>query len=145
VACRECEDLLASVFSPKQVGFGVAGGAEAAIHAVTKSVAPNSPHKILVKLDFSNAFNSLHRDFLLEEVSRTAPDLLPLTWQAYRHPSLLFYGDNIIHSERGVQQGDPLGPALFCIALNSAVQTLESSLNIWYLDDSVIAGEIDSV
>ena len=45
--------------------------------------------------------------------------LYPLVWQVYSLPSNLFFGDSIISSATGVQQGDPLGPALFSLALFS--------------------------
>ena len=50
-------------------------------------------------------------------------------------------------SECAVQQGDPLGPLLFCLVLNILVKDICSdpncanlSLHSWYLDDGVVAG-----
>ena len=50
-------------------------------------------------------------------------------------------------SECGVQQGDPLGPLLFCPVLNILVKDIGSdpkcanlSFHSWYLDDGVVAG-----
>ena len=50
-------------------------------------------------------------------------------------------------SECGVQQGDPLGPLLFCLVLNILVKHICSdpncanlSFHSWYLDDGVVAG-----
>ena len=50
-------------------------------------------------------------------------------------------------SECGVQQGDPLGPLLFCLVLNILVKDICSdpncahlSFHSWYLDDGVVAG-----
>src|SRR6218665_2159218 len=50
-----------SFLSPKQLGVGVPGGCEAAIHATRRFLGSMNPDSILVKLDLSNAFNSLHR------------------------------------------------------------------------------------
>ena len=49
----------------------------------------------------------------------------------------------IISSSCGVQQGDPLGPLLFSLALKpiiDKIQALNPRLNLWYLDDGVIVG-----
>ena len=43
-------------------------------------------------------------------------------------------------SEEGVQQGDPLGPLLFCLATLPIVKRLSSPLNMWYLDDGTLGG-----
>ena len=47
----------------------------------------------------------------------------------------------------GVQQGDPLGPLLFCLVLHKVVTAIAAdsicsqlSLHSWYMDDGVIAG-----
>jgi hypothetical protein len=53
----------------------------------------------------------------------------------------LSYGNKIILSETGVQQGDPLGPVLFCLALHPVIKSLKSEFNVWYLDDGVLADD----
>ena len=57
-----------------------------------------------------------------------------------------------ISSQSGVQQGDPLGPMLFAVVLRKLVSSIEAddgcfdlSLNLWYLDDGVLAGERTAV
>ena len=47
----------------------------------------------------------------------------------------------------GVQQGDPLGPLLFCLVLHKVVTAIAAdsicsqlSFHSWYMDDGVIAG-----
>jgi len=53
---------LAGMLAPIQLGVGVAGGVEAAVHAARRFVAGMNDDEALVKLDFSNAFNSIRRD-----------------------------------------------------------------------------------
>ena len=50
-----------------------------------------------------------------------------------------------LRSECGVQQGDPLGPLLFCLVLHKVVTAIAadsmcSLLSFQYMDDGVIAG-----
>lgn len=40
----------------------------------------------------------------------------------------------------GAQQGDPLGPLLFSLAIHDVVKSVNTPLNIWYLDDGTIGG-----
>ena len=105
------------------------------------SNASESKPRILLKTDFRNAFNTLRRDKLLTEIREQCPYLYKFIWQAYSAPSTLFFGRYTLDSATGVQQGDPLGPALFSLAIQSLVTTMSSEVNIWYLDDGTIGGE----
>ena len=52
----------------------------------------------------------------------------------------LFFNNSILLSQEGVQQGDPLGPLLFCLVIHPLVKKLKSELRIFYLDDGLIGG-----
>ncbi|XP_063359932.1 uncharacterized protein LOC134649149 [Cydia amplana] len=114
LGCRAVRGEMASYLQPHQVGFGTRLGCEAAIHAVRAfALDPANSGCVIVKLDVKNAFNSLERDVLLNEV--------------------------------GAQQGDPLGPLTFSLAIHKVITELKSPLNVWYLDDGTIGGKPDEV
>lgn len=149
LTCRRVSSKLCNTFQPNQIGVGIKNGAEAGAHAAR--VFFNSKHKsikIFLKIDVKNAFNEVRRDVVLREVKEKIPEIFKFVEQCYKLPTNVYYGKNLILSRRGVQQGDPLGPALFCLALQriiSSLQLLELDLNLWYLDDGTIAGSPDVV
>jgi hypothetical protein len=146
VACRRIQQNMGELLRPQQFGFGTKGGAEAIVHVVRKYVTSRSSSpRVLVKLDFKNAFNSIFRDNMLEQVRCHAPELYPFLHQCYRDPTYLTYGMDTIFSDSGCQQGDPLGPLLFCLAIQPVIKHLTSTINTWYMDDGTLAGEIDQV
>ena len=48
----------------------------------------------------------------------------------------------MIDSEEGAQQGDPLGPLLFCLTLQPALESLECELVFSFLDDVNIGDDL---
>ena len=64
------------------------------------------------------------------------PGLYNLLWQAYSSSTRLFFGKEGFTSETGIQQGDPIGPALFAISVDEAAWDVQSEFNVWYLDDA---------
>jgi len=57
----------------------------------------------------------------------------------------LFFGPYIVSSEEGAQQGDPIGPLLFCNTIRRMLSLLEASLNLGYLDDVTLGGTVKTV
>jgi len=62
---------LAPSFSPTQLGVSIPGGCEAAIHSARRFLETMPKDNVVVKLDFSNAFNSLHRLDMLQAIVNT--------------------------------------------------------------------------
>ena len=115
---------LAVYVFPIQLGVAVLGGCEAAVHASRRFLEGMAVDKILVKLDFSNAFNTIRRDAVLNAVAVRLPELYRFCSSAYRGQSTLAFGDKLIRSQEGVQQGDPLGPLLFCLTILPILSSL---------------------
>jgi hypothetical protein len=121
-------------------------GCESCIHSVRTYVHnPENFRKILLKIDFSNAFNCIERDSMLQQVKDKTPSLCPFLNQCYREPSHLFFGNYIIPSVVGCQQGDPCGPMAFSLTVHPIVESITTELNVWYLDDATIADVPDIV
>jgi hypothetical protein len=55
------------------------------------------------------------------------------------------YQTCILESAEGVQQGDPLGPLLFCLALKQLTLKMDTEVNLWYMDDGILGGKSQSV
>jgi len=133
--------VLSTLFNPIQLGVGVSGSCEAAVHA-TRRYAENMPAThCIVKLDFVNAFNSLHRDAMLQAAHDNIPGIYKFCHLAYSRPSILAFSDRTILSEEGPQQGDPLGAALFCVTIHPLLTSLSSELEIGYMDDLTLGGD----
>ena len=103
---------------------------------------------VLVKIDFTNAFNCVNRQAFLEQCRHHFPGLSRWAEWCYAQPSKLFFGPETISSENGVQQGDPIGPLLFALALQPILLELKNGhsdqglqLSYSYLDDLILAGE----
>ena len=78
---------------------------------------------------------------MLEAVQSLCPAIYTFVYSAYDAPSDLQWGDRSILSAEGVQQGDPLGPLLFCLTLHQHSLFLRSEFNVFYLDDVTLGGD----
>ena len=130
---------------PLQLGVATPGGCEAAVHATRRYLTSMPNDSVLVKLDFSNAFNCLRRDRILKTIADQMPGLYRFCWLFYGNATALRFGDNTVWSAEGVQQGDPLGPLLFCLTIQPQLRSLSSDLVAAYMDDVTVGGSLSTV
>ena len=127
---------MGSLLSPSQPGYGTSNGSEAAVHAARTYLSNMGEDKLLLKLDFNNAFNSIRRDKMLNAVLEKAPVIYPLVHSVYSQPTYLYFGDNIIPSSEGV---------LFCLTILELTSNLKAEVCIFYLDDGTLGGTLEDV
>ena len=147
-AAKHATALTLDVLKPRQLGVGVPGGCEAAIHAsreFARSCSSSSATEVLVKVDISNAFNSIHRASFLSQIRDLCPSVHHFMLQAYGFDSPLFYGSKRILSRTGLHQGDPLASLAFSLAINPIIRNSNCLFNGWYLDDGALGGELQQV
>ena len=116
---------LREVLQPIQFGVSVSGGAELMAAGVT-ALKDENPTWVDISTDVGNAFNSVLRSAILDAVHHYVPQLAALVDLTYReHGELLIsIGGEVavVLSQRGAQQGDPLGSALFSLAIHRALE-----------------------
>lgn len=137
---------------PYQMGVGTPLGTEriARLADIWRRKYAGRKGRILLKVDIRNAFNSVARARIIAELHRRHPELVSWVRATYEPQSWLQYGPFTIISDDGVQQGDPLGPLLFAIALQPLIDRIahevpDLDLHKWYLDDGVLAGSVEDV
>ena len=134
---------------PAQVGVCVPLGAEVVVHSVRGWMQrhANTSGKVLVKLDFSNGFNTVSREAVLQATHNNFPSLSRWASWCYGNASNLRFGKSSVQSASGVQQGDPLGPLPFSAAIQPLAQEARQQVDlaVFSLDDGCLAGDLAAV
>jgi hypothetical protein len=117
--------------APLQLGVRVSGGSEAIGNALRTALCSN-PASAVVRVDCANAFDTLLRSRMLSVVANRCPEMLSFVASLYgAHSNLLVEGAPAdaapVSSQGGVQQGDPLGPFLFGLTLQSALRQVDAA------------------
>ena len=140
--CAAVKTKAAEFFKPFQFGVACSFGAEKIAHGLRACIENHwlDVDFVVLKVDMKNAFNMVSRQALLSECSTHFPELLPCASWCYSQHPILWHPLGRLHSEQGVQQGDPLGPLFFSLVLNILVSKITSSgvcadlsYHAWYL------------
>ena len=118
--------------APLQCAVGVPAGGEKLFKAAQTflEAAPEGEERVLLALDAQNAFNTMDRQKMMDELAATFPQLLDFFWQFYGQPAQLWYrlNDGTVHtiwSQEATQQGDAGSPLLFCLTLQPVLRRLK--------------------
>ena len=153
--CAAVKNEVADYLKPLQVGVACPLGAESLVRVFTQYMSRHAApgDKVVLTVDFSNAFNTVDRKSFLQECVCHAPGKAKWAWWCYSQPSTLHHEDQgPLSSPGGVQQGHNLGPLIFALALQPTLEKIaalrgERGLDLVaaYLDDVVLAGDAATV
>ena len=136
---------------PLQVGVGTPGGTETVAHAPASALAEDI-EMVVISVDMASAFHSISLAAMFAAVQQSAPALLPTVQWVYGEESPLRIvgypeGTPPGMSQRGVRQGDPLGPRfLSALTLQHVMDQVHAACGqaplVSYLDEMKIVGKL---
>ena len=128
----------------RQFGVVVRGGVE---HVALRAKVHHEAKNWRIFTDCSNAFNTVNRTAMLAEAATCVPALTPFVAKYYHEVSAPVFFQmepaerRKIACSSGVQQGDAMGPALFCMPLLPVLKRTRAEFGLRgveafaYLDD----------
>ena len=100
-------------------------GVESAIHAARKKFdSPETEAVLLV-----DASNYLNRKAALHNIRSVCASISTILINTYREASQLFIDGDVIYSEEGTAQGDPLAMKMYALATLPLIRRLPCSVN----------------
>ena len=119
------KDAMSGFRAPSQLVYGTKLGSEATVHAARVYLQSLQPGNALLKLEFSNAFNSIHRDKILAATKEFQPEIYSYVDSAFRSPSFLFFRSDIMILLKEFYRRF-ICPLLFCLTIHSFSRQLKS-------------------
>ena len=108
-----------------QVCAGLEGVCAAAVHAMHEIVRNEATEGILL-VDAANTFNNLNRKATLHNMKFICPALATVLNNTYQPPTRMFVsGGGEVRSSEGTTQGDPLGMAMYALAVIPLIDKLQ--------------------
>ena len=151
VALLADKESVTGWLKPFQVAVGVKAGAEVIVHSLRQWWERNRDNTkyILLKKDFSNAFNEAEPQAFLNTACRRMPGSARLAEWCYGEGSNLIYHGEVFKQSIGGQQGCLLMMPMFCATKkemgdrNSEIAQLDFAAD--FADDGVDGGDCDAV
>ena len=130
IALRQCTEMISSYLHNLDFGFNRKGATEAVSHCIMftwSHLEKNAKRFIIIKFDFTNAYNSLLRSKIFQVVHQYCPQLLPFLYFRYqgvkfKFPTML--DNDLIECNSGVCQGCPLSPAIFQLVMSDLLRPI---------------------
>ena len=142
-------DLISNILDPLDFGFGRNNGVESMAHTTrcAHELHPDSTVSILA--DLTSAFNLLSRRAIVETLSSHAPFLLRFFLFKTAGGNAIDYSSvshRLVRTQhRGIPQGCPASPAIFCITYSVALRSTRlkhyrTVMITTYMDDTKLQG-----
>ena len=136
-------DDIRKVVGTLQLCVGQISGCKAEIHAMRNLWTESNTGAILL-VDASNAFNSLSREAAMRNAKILCPSLARILINTYRDDSPLFIDHEVIYSQEGTTQGNPLAMDMYAISTLPLIHKLPNCVqHIWFADDPSTGGQLD--
>ena len=120
-------------------------GCEAAVHYIQGSFHDSETEAALL-VDATNAFNSVNRMAALHNIRLLCPSMATILINCYRSPTELFIDGDIILSQEGTTQGDPLAMPMYALATLPLIRRLTFDVKqVWYADDAASTGSLENL
>jgi hypothetical protein len=151
VALLADKEALTGWLKPSQVAVGVKAGSEVIVHSLRQWWERNrdSTRFVLLKKDYSNAFNEAEPNAFLNVACRRMPGSARLAEWCYGEGSNLIYHGNIFKQSTRGQQGDPLMMPMFCGMKKDMRDRIPEVAGLDFAadfaDDGVDGGDVDNV
>ena len=147
LALQQCTQDILTYLHKLDFGFNKAGATEAVPHCINtvwRYLKQSKLRFIILKFDFSNAYNSVLRSKIFEIVAMACPHLLP--YLKFRYQDVIFkfattLENDSLHCTSGVCQGCPLSSALFQLVMSYLLKPIRDAVRfpIFSFQDDVKA------
>ena len=128
---------------PLQTCAGHLSGCEAAVHAMHQVFEDQETEGVIL-VDATNAFNCLNRQTALFNIKHLCPALSKALINTYREHTQLLIDGEVILSQEGTTQGDPLAMAMYAVATTPLIHRLadENIKQVWFAGDASAGGKL---
>jgi len=142
---RKYADRVDAATRPYQFALQTRAGVDALAGALRAAVDLDSAATI-VSIDGRAAYDSISRHAVFTALCEHVPELVPFARAMYGHPSQYHWWDDLgqhhqIPQGEGVEQGDPLAPALYALGQHHALAQAATHLR----DGELLAAYLDDI